>query len=134
MAFDGSPVQVWYEAAPLDVERMRQILHPDVEFRVCEGWPNGGTFRGPDAVLSDFFPGAAKAWERLRPIVDEVIEAGDTYVVRGRYDGVAAPSGIPFSAEFVHIWRVSGGRLVSLHQIADTAILADAIAGRGAAA
>ncbi len=134
MAFDGSPVQIWYEAAPLDVERMKEVLHPDVEFKVCQGWPNGGTFHGHDGVLGDFFPGAARAWERIRPEIDQVVEAGDTYVVRGRYVGAASPTRIPFSVEFVHIWRVADGRLISLHQIADTAILADAVAGRETAA
>ncbi len=133
MAFEGSPVQIWYEAAPRDVQRMKEVLHPDVEFNVCPGWPNGGTFHGHDGVLQDFFPGAARAWERIRPEIDEVIGAGDTYVVRGHYAGVASGTQIPFSVEFVHIWRVADGRLISMHQIADTAILADAVAGRESA-
>jgi ketosteroid isomerase-like protein len=133
MAVDGSPVLAWYEAAPLDIDRMRELLDPDVEFKVCAGWPNGGTFHGHEGVLGDFFPGAACAWERIRPEIDEVIEASDTFIVRGRYEGIAAGTQIPFSVEFVHIWRVADGRLVSLHQIADTAILADAVAGREAA-
>jgi len=124
MPFQGSPVQIWYEAAPLDKVRMREVLHPDVVFNVCVGWPNGGTFKGPDAVLGEFFPIAARAWERVTPDIDEVIEAGDTYVVRGHYNGVAAETHFPFSVEYVHIWRVRDGQLISLNQVADTAILA----------
>jgi hypothetical protein len=124
MGFQGSPVEIWYEAAPLDKARMREVLHPDVVFNVCAGWPNGGTFRGPDAALNDFFPIAARSWQRVTPKIEEVIEAGDTYVVRGFYDGVAAETHLPFNVEFVHIWRVKDDRLVSLNQVADTAILA----------
>ena len=130
MAFEGSPVQIWYEAAPVDLARMKQVLHPDVEFTVCEGWPNGGTFHGHAGVLEDFFPVAGRAWDRIRPEIDEIIEVGDTYVVRGRYVGVASETHTPFSLEFVHIWQVRDGKLKSMHQIADTAILADARAGR----
>ena len=130
MALEGSPVQTWYEVAPVNTERMREVLHPDVVFDVCPGWPNGGVFHGAEAVLSDFFSGAGKAWERIKPEMHEVIEVGDTYVVRGHYVGIAAGTQIPFDAQFVHIWRVKDGQLISLHQIADTAILADAMAGR----
>lgn len=134
MAFEGSPVQLWYEAAPSDVDGMKRALHPDVVFMVCDGWPNGGTFHGHEGVLKDFFPAAARAWERIKPEIDEVIDAEGTYVVRGRYVGVARETQVPFSLEFVHIWRVKDGRLISMNQIADTAILADARAGRTAAA
>jgi hypothetical protein len=130
MSFENSPVQAWYEAAPSDRVRMRELLHPQVEFKFCAGWPNGGTFSGPDAVMDDFFPASAKAWERLKAEVDEVIDGGDTYVVRGHLEGVASGTHLPFTAEFVHIWRVKDGRLLSLKQLADTAVLADAVAGR----
>lgn len=132
MGIDGSPVRTWYEVAPVNTEAMREILHPDVEFNVCPGWPNGGVFRGHEGVLSDFFSGAGKAWERIKPEMDDVIEVGDTYVVRGHYVGIASQTQIPFDVQFVHIWRVKDGKLISLHQIADTAILADAAAGREA--
>ena len=130
MSNDDSPVRAWYKAAPTDVEGMRAVLHPDVVFRVCAGWPNGGTYEGPNAVLNDFFPDAAKSWERVKPSVEDMIEAGDKVVVRGRYEGIAKPSGAPFSVQFVHIWRITDGKLIELDQIADSVILADAIAGR----
>jgi uncharacterized protein len=134
MAFKGSAVERWYEVAPLDVEGMREILHPQIEFRVCEGWPNGGVFHGPDAVIGDFFPGASGSWEAIRPEFEEVIEADDTFIVRGRYLGTAAPTSLPFSIQFVHIWRLRDGLLVSLDQIADTGMLDAAVAGRTAGA
>jgi ketosteroid isomerase-like protein len=123
LTYAGSPVEAWYEAAPADIEGMRSLLGAEVEFSVCAGWPNGGVFRGRESVLRDFFPRAAEAWEWMKPRVDGVIEAGDTYVVNGRYTGVASGSQVSFSLEFVHIWRVEDGALVFLRQVADTAIL-----------
>jgi ketosteroid isomerase-like protein len=110
---------------------MRELLHPDVAFTVCRGWPGGGrTFRGPDEVLDDFFPAAAESWEWVKPHVDEVIEGNSGIVVRGHYAGVARPSSVPFELQYVHIWRVADGRLIALDQVADTAILADAVRGK----
>ena len=125
-----SPVREWYQSAPAEFAGMKDALDPGVEFRVCAGWPSGGLFHGHKEVFEDFFFNSAQAWERLTPTVTEVIVAGETTVVRGTYDGVASPTGIPFSAAFVHIWRVRDGKLVSLDQIADTAIIADAVSGK----
>jgi len=125
MAFEHSALATWYEAVPLDEGLMREVLDPEVEFNVCAGWPNGGSFQGHDGVLSEFFPEASKAWERLKPEVEEVIEAGDRSIVRGRYVGVAA-GGTPFSLEFVHIWTIRDGKIASLHQVADSVLLSDA--------
>lgn len=130
MEFKGSPVEKWYEVAPVDIEGMRSILHPEVEFHVCEGWPNGGSYHGIDAILDEFFPRASGSWETLKPHYDEVTEAGDSVVVRGRYVGSAAGTSIPFSVEFMHLWKVKDGLLIGMRQIADTVILADALAGR----
>lgn len=131
MSFQGSPVQRWYEVAPVDVVGMRSLLHPEVVFTICAGWPNGGTFHGPDAVLNDFFPASARAWESLKPNFDEVLEDDERFAVRGHYDGVAAPSGVAFALDFVHIWKLRDGMLASLHQIADTAVLSAARDGKG---
>lgn len=134
MAFDHPALATWYDAVPLDSGRMEEVLHPEVEFNVCAGWPNGGSFQGHDGVLRDFFPQASKAWERLKPEVEEVIEVGDKSIVRGHYVGVAA-GGEPFSLEFVHIWGIRDGKIASLHQVADSALLMDALAaGAGAVA
>lgn len=130
MSYAGSVVEEWYEAVPLDTERMKELLDPEVEFHVCAGWPNGGTYHGHEGVLRDFFPTASVAWEALKVEVDEAVAVEDTYVVRGRYVGTATGTGAPFSVEFIHLWRINDGKIVNLRQVADSAILADALAGR----
>jgi uncharacterized protein len=129
MSFSHPALDAWYDAVPRDYERMRELLHPEVEFHVCEGWPNGGTYLGREGVLDDFFPRASGAWESLVPEIDEVVELGETCVVRGRYVGIAV-GGHNFTVQYVHVWRLRDGKLASLHQVADSALLADAIAGR----
>lgn len=130
MGFEGSPVEAWYEAAPFDTDRMRGLLHPEVRFSVCAGWPDSAVFEGADQVIEEFFVHAKKSFVSVKPEVDEVIEAGDRYVIHGHYDGVTAGTEVPVTIEYVHIWHLRDGKLASLSQIADTAILADALAGR----
>jgi len=123
---DQAVLKRWYEAVPDDREGMDALLDPEVEFRVCAGWPSGGTYHGPRAVLDEYFATAGQAWESLDPEVDEVIEAGEACVVRGRYVGIAAGTGVAFEADFIHVWRLRDGRIVSLDQVADSALLARA--------
>ena len=42
-------------------------------------------------------------------------------VVTGHYRGTARSTGRPYEAEFVHLWRVTGGQITWLHQYTDTA-------------
>lgn len=116
----------WYRAVPKDRETMERLLDPEVELRICSGWPGGGTYRGPREVLDGYFASAGTAWESLEPRVGEVIEAGEICVVRGSYVGVASGTQRPFEAAFAHICRIRAGLIVSLDQVADSAALARA--------
>ena len=37
-----------------NIEAALKFAHPDVEWQTLEGFPDGGTFRGPEGVLSFF--------------------------------------------------------------------------------
>ncbi|SEG82912.1 hypothetical protein SAMN04489712_115105 [Thermomonospora echinospora] len=43
-----------------------------------------------------------------------------TIVVTGHYRGTARATGRAYEAEFVHLWRVTDGRISWLHQYTDT--------------
>ena len=42
-------------AAMGDVNSFKSLLADDVEWDIAEGFPNGGVYRGIDAVVNDFF-------------------------------------------------------------------------------
>ena len=123
MPYEGSPAQAFYNAA--DSDALRNALDENVEFRICPGWPGGGVFTGHRGVFEDFFPRASPAWRSIRAVPSQVFEVDDTFIVRGQYVGVAS-SGTPFEVDFVHIWGVHDGKLISLDQVADSATLAQA--------
>ncbi len=53
----------------------------------------------------------------------EFIADGDTVVVLGAYQGTVKATGKPFASEWVHIWRLSGGKAVAWREFCDTAAL-----------
>ena len=63
----------------------------------------------------------------MSPHVEELLEAGYYLIGRGTYVGVAKPTGKPVEAAFAHFWRFDGGRIVSVHQVTDSALWARAL-------
>ena len=53
----------------------------------------------------------------------EFIADGDTVVVLGAYQGMVKATGKPFASEWVHIFRLSGGKVVAWQEFCDTAAL-----------
>lgn len=100
---------------------MRRLLHPDVEWIQCAGFPGGGRWKGVDAVFEKVFGALSSAWSTWRAEVDEVLDAGDEIVVLGKYAGTHAATGKSMTALFAHVYRVEAGRVVRLRQITDTA-------------
>jgi len=125
-----APALRWYELMAVhDWQGLRALTHPDIDFIVAEGFPNGGHYLGADAVFDDYFPTASTAWERLVPVTDQVIPAGEHTIVLGRYVGVTRETQTPFDVAFAHVWRSDGAQLTELKQFIDTAIFRDRVAG-----
>lgn len=127
-----APVNAWYEAITAkDWDTLRDLVDPQMEFVVADGFPAGGRYVGPSAIFDDFFPTSFASWSSIRPEIDEIFAAtGETVVVRGRYVGRTKATDNPFDVPFAHLWRARGGKLVWLQQYIDTAVLRDAIGGR----
>jgi uncharacterized protein len=130
------PVQTWYDAiSARDWGTLRDLVDPEMEFVVADGFPAGGRYVGPAAIFDDFFPASFASWSSIKPEVDEIFAATDeAVVVRGRYVGRTSATDTPFDVPFAHLWRARDGKLVFLQQYIDTAVIRDAIAGRPAGA
>ena len=50
-------------------------------------------------------------------------------VSRGRYDAVYKKTGVKINAQFVHVWKLSNGKILKFQQYADTLQVAKAIGG-----
>lgn len=130
MTTDTTTVESWYYGiSTRDWDLLRSITACDIDFHVAQGFPAGGHYRGQAEVFDVFFPTAFASWSEFITEMDEVIDAGDVIVVRGRYVGTAAISAVDFEVPFAHIWRLENGLLCWLQQYTDTALLRAAIEG-----
>lgn len=114
-------VQALYAAfAAGDEAALRALLHPDVAWNQCEGFPGGDRRRGVDAVLAAVFGGNRATWRGFRAPVARYLASGDEVVALGHYEGEHATTGRPMRAVFAHVYQVAAGRIVRFDQIADT--------------
>ena len=110
-----------YEAfAKGDVPGVLGFLSPDIEWTEAEGFPYGGTYKGPNAVLEGVFMRLGTEWDGYSAIPDEFIDAGDIVVVLGKYSGKYKATGKSFLADFAHVWMVREGKAVKFVQYTDT--------------
>ncbi|MED7924368.1 nuclear transport factor 2 family protein [Nonomuraea sp. LP-02] len=124
-------VENFYRAAQAaDGAAILALLHPRFRAHTAPGMPcgAGGTFLGPQEALTRIW-GAVYADFDTAPFAETWHETADgLIVVTGQYRGAARATGRPHRAEFVHLWRVTDGRLSWLHQYTDTARWHDALA------
>ncbi|WP_018653939.1 nuclear transport factor 2 family protein [Actinomadura flavalba] len=106
-----------------DATAVLALLDPAFEARTAPGMPSGagGVFHGPEETMTRVW-GAVFADYDTAPYAETRHETTDGLVViTGHYRGTARATGRPHEAEFVHLWRLTDGRISWLHQYTDTA-------------
>ena len=117
-------VQGLYEAfAQGDVPAVLGFLDPDIAWTEAEGFPYGGTYHGPNAVLSGVFMRLATEWDGYAAVPDEFIDGGDTVVALGRYSSTYKITGKSFQANFAHVWKIKAGKAIRFVQYVDTLLV-----------
>ena len=109
-----------------DIPSLVSTFDPEIEWRLAEGHPYqpaGESWSGPDAVVRKFFMRAGGEWDGFAISPAEFLDAGDAVVVPCRYTGSYKATGERLDAQVCHVWKLSGGRIVSFQQYADTAQL-----------
>lgn len=121
-------VQSVYDAfARGDIPAVLAFLSPDVEWTEAEGFPYGGTYVGPQAVLEGVFIRLGTEWEGFAAVPDEFIDSGDVVVALGKYSGTYKATGKSFQANFAHVWKIREGKAVRFVQYADTLLVQRAL-------
>lgn len=110
-----------------DVPAVLAVLAPDVSWTEAEGFPYGGTYSGPDAVLKSVFMRLGTEWEGFSTVPHEFVAQGDSVVSLGQYSGKYKITGKRFSAPFAHVWNLRNGKVVRFRQYTDTAVVQDAL-------
>lgn len=128
MASNLDTIRGAYDAfARGDVPAVLAILAPTVRWTEAEGFPYGGTYSGPDAVLSGVFMKLGTEWDGYSAVPREFVAEGDTVVALGHYSGTYKKTGRRFSAPFAHVWEFQDGKVVRFRQYTDTALVQKAL-------
>ena len=97
-------VQGLYAAfAKGDVPAVLGFLEANIAWTEAEGFPYGGTYNGPNAVLEGVFMRLGSEWDGFAAVPDEFIDAGNTIVVLGQDSGVYKVTRKSFKANFAHV-------------------------------
>ncbi|QIN80617.1 nuclear transport factor 2 family protein [Rubrobacter marinus] len=99
---------------------LRRLFDPGVEWVQMEGFPGGGRYVGADAIFGGAFAGLREDWEGWRAIVERYLDAGESVVALGFYEGTHRGTGRPMRAEFAHLVELGDGRIVRFVQYTDT--------------
>ena len=117
-------VQGVYDAfAKGDIPAVLGFLSSDINWTEAEGFPYGGTYIGPDAVLEGVFMRLGTEWEGFAAVPDELIDGGETVVALGQYSGKYKATGKSFRANFAHVWQLRDGKAVRFVQYVDTLLV-----------
>jgi ketosteroid isomerase-like protein len=106
-----------------DIAAVLAGLHPEVSWTEAAGFPYGGTYVGPQAVMERVFTRLGAEWKGFSAVPHQFVTEGDTVVVLGEYTGTFRATGKNFRAAFAHVWKVENDKVVRFHQHTDTAIV-----------
>src|SRR4026207_1800760 len=103
-------IKAVYDAfAKGDVPGVLAVMSPDIDWTEAEGFPYGGTYHGPNAVLTGVFMRLGSEWDGFAAVPDEFIDGGDVVIALGKYSGKYKATGKSFEANFAHVWKVQNG-------------------------
>lgn len=112
-----------YEAfAKGDVPAVLGAMDPGIVWNEAEGflYADRNPYVGPQAVLEGVFMRIGQEWDGFRVVPEEIHDAGDVVVATGRYDGTFKATGKAIHAQFAHVWKLRGGKVVGFQQYTDT--------------
>lgn len=123
MSSNLETVRKTYDAfAEGDIDAVLATFADDITWVEAEGGPYGGTYHGPNEIVENVFARLGAEWDPFLVDPDRFIDAGDTIVTTGTYNGTYAATGESFEAEFAHVWDLEDGHVVRFHQYVDTAL------------
>ena len=123
---DGDLIRDLYAAFGTgDVPSVLGAFDENIEWTEAEGFMYGGTYTGPNAVLSGVFMRLATEWEGFTVTAGKIVDGGDGNVVAfGTYSGKYLKTAKSVTVPFAHEWELNNGKVVRFRQYTDTAVIA----------
>ncbi len=99
------------------------LLAEEFVWTEAEGFPYGGTYTSPQAVIANVFERLNTEWIDFRAEIERFVADGDTVVVFGWYTGTYRTTGRAMRAAVAHRWTLRDGRIVGFFQYVDSAMV-----------
>jgi len=98
-------------------------LAPDATWTEAAGFPYAGTYTGPEAIVANVFHRLATEWTGYRAQVHTYLADGDRVAAFGVYSGTYRKTGKAMTASFAHLYRLKEGKIASMEQYVDSAMV-----------
>ena len=115
-----------------DVAGVLGRMSPEIVWNEAENFPyaDGNPYVGHEAVVKGVFARCIGEWDGFAVAVDEILDAGETIVMLGRYLGTCKATGRVQKTQVVHVWRIAEGTVARFQQYADTLQVARVMGAR----
>ncbi|WP_066719019.1 nuclear transport factor 2 family protein [Sphingomonas pituitosa] len=122
-------IRATYEGASEDNGRaLMAALAPDARWTEAAGFPYAGTYVGPEAIAAGVFQRLGREWIGYHAEVHSYLADGDHVAAFGVYSGTYKATGKAMRATFAHLYRLKDGKIVSMEQVVDSAMVRAAMA------
>ncbi|HZI77874.1 MAG TPA: nuclear transport factor 2 family protein [Vicinamibacterales bacterium] len=124
MGANGDIVKGIYAAfARGDVPAVLGTFDGGIVWNEAEGYrfAAGNPYVGANAILQNVFMPLVMLVDGFTVTPSNVIDGGDHVAVEGRYTGTVQATGARLDAQFVHVYELRGGKIVTFQQYTDTA-------------
>lgn len=111
-----------------DYDTFLRISTEDIEWIQNEGFPGGATYKGASAVIEGVFKANNNQWSGFAYQIEEILDAGKSVIVVGKYSGRDRVSGKSMSAAAAHIYDLHDGKIARFRMFADTKSIWNAMA------
>ncbi|EON90551.1 hypothetical protein MARLIPOL_18178 [Marinobacter lipolyticus SM19] len=121
-------IRATYEGASEEnVRNLLAALAPNATWTEAAGFPYAGTYTGPEAIIANVFQRLATEWIDYRAEVHTYLADGDRVAAFGVYSGTYRKTGKAMTATFAHLYRLKDGKIVSMEQYVDSAMVRQAL-------
>ena len=104
-----------------DIPAILETLDEDVDWRVPETLPHGGSFTGRDAV-GGFFQGIGEQWDGLELDLGDLVSEGDAVVATAHIHGRLRSTGEQTGYRSAHVWTLRHGVPVRFAEYVDAPV------------
>ena len=108
-------------------KHLMAALAPDATWTEAAGFPYAGTYTGPAEIFDQVFRRLASEWVGYKADVHTYLADGDRVAAFGVYSGTYAKTGKSMRATFAHLYRLRDGKILSMEQYVDSAMVQQAI-------